>query len=181
MKFFPESGLQRQMIFYILFIAIVFFTMAAEMIVFLHGDRVLTVLESGLDSIVSSDTVVLIQLKVGVMLLNLLFSIGLVMLLFTKRIMIPLGHVIASTRAMSDGDFSATAPVQTKDELGELANRINELAANYQELILLCRSMTNQARGELEVSGEDCQLEQAMAVLDDLDETLGEFGRSFYR
>lgn len=180
MKILPRSGLQRQMLFYIVFIGIVFLTMAVEMTLFLGKERVLGALGAGHGGAEVLETVRLIQLKVGVMLLNLLLSIGLVMLLFTKRIMIPLGQVIETTRAISEGDLSATVPIHGQDEFGELSGRINELAANYQELILLCRSMTGQAREALRDCDGKCGIDGAMEVLDDLDQTLGEFGRSFY-
>ncbi len=181
MKLLPESGLKRQVLFYIVFIGIVFLTMAIEMTFFLHGDRVLGLISSCNDPKVTNDAVQLIQLKIEIMLLNLLLSIGLVMLLFTKRIMIPLSNIIKATRSISDGDLSATVPIHTRDELGELSGHINDLAANYQELILLCRSMTRQARDALQDAGQECQTDRAITVLDEMDNILSEFGRNFYR
>jgi len=151
------------------------------MTLFLKGERVQEVLSQAAGTTIATDTVNLILLKVGVMLFNLLISIGLVMLLFSKRIIIPLSQVITGTRAISNGDFSATLPEQTMDELGELSIRINELAANYQELILLSRNMLEQARTSLIDNDTICRSDEAIMLLNELDETLGEFGRSFYR
>lgn len=178
-NFLPRSGLHRQLIFYIFFIGVVFLTMAIEMTFFLRGDRVLGALAAAGST--SSETVSLILLKVGVMLGNLLLAIGLVMLLFTKRIMFPLGRIIQGIRAMSEGDLSITLPEQSHDELGELGRRINDLTANHQELILLTRGMTEQTRQALTDDLEKPNLEGAVATLDELDETLAEFGRSFYQ
>ena len=130
----------------------------------------------------ATETVNLILLKVGVLLFNLLLAIGLVMLLFSKRIIIPLDRVIKGTRAISNGDFSTTLPEQSQDELGELARRINELAANYQELILLARQYGPSRPGwPLNKASSQGEIDEALNLLDDLDETLGEFGRSFYK
>ncbi|MEN8189178.1 MAG: HAMP domain-containing protein [Thermodesulfobacteriota bacterium] len=181
MNLLPKSGLHRQLIFYTVFIGIIFLTMAIEMTVFLHGDRVLGVLNSVGGSGPVSETVKLVQLKMGVMLGILLFGIGLVMLLFTKRIMFPLSRIIEGTRAMSDGNFSVTLPDQGHDELGELARKINDLTANHQELILLVGNMCGQLREELGPCQAQGEGEGAARVLDELEETLGEFGRSFYR
>lgn len=178
---FPKSGLQRQLIFYISFIAIVFLTMAIEMVLFLKGSRVQGVLSNGAGFTLATETVNLILLKVGVLLFNLLIAIGLVMLLFSKRIVIPLDRIIKGTRAISNGDFSTTLPEQSHDELGELSRRINELATNYQELILLARNISGQARLSLKKSPVENQVDEALRLLDELDETLGEFGKSFYQ
>ena len=181
MTLFPKSGLQRQLIFYIVFIAIVFLTMAIEMTLFLKGSRVQGVLSNGVGITLATETVNLILLKVGVLLFNLLLGIGLVMMLFSKRIVIPLDRIIKGTRAISNGDFSTTLPEQSQDELGELARRINELAANYQELILLSRNMTDQTKMILNKDSSGESIDEAVSLLNDLDEMLGEFGKSFYQ
>ena len=181
MSFLPRIGLHRQLIFYIVFIGIVFLTMAIEMTVFLKGERVLGVLSSVIGSNLPDEMVNLILLKMGVMLGNLLLAIGLVMLLFTKRIMFPLSRIIEGIRAMSYGDFSVTLPDRSRDELGELSRRINDLTANHQELILLAGNMTRQTRQTLRRGPDDSRIDDAVQILDELDETLGEFGRSFYQ
>ena len=179
--FLPKSGLQRQLVFYIVFIGIVFLTMAVEMNGFLRGEKILGTLNSLVSPELSADLVEHILLKVRVMLGNLLLAIGLVMMLFTKRIMFPLERIIEGTRAMSAGDFSTTLPEQSRDELGELAQHINELNANEQELILLTKGITEQLR-QILVEGEgETKVAEAVEMLDELEETLSEFGRSFYQ
>ncbi len=180
-NFFPKSGLQRQLIFYIVFIGVVFLTMAVEMEFFLRGEQVLGILNEHISSDFSADIVNEILLKVRVMLGNLLLAIGLVMMLFTKRIMFPLERIIERTRAMSAGDFSITLPEQDRDELGELARNINDLNANEQELILLVKSMSDQLRFTLLEGDNETRVDDAVEVLDELEGTLAEFGRSFYK
>ncbi|XOF33031.1 MAG: HAMP domain-containing protein [Candidatus Electrothrix sp. YB6] len=180
----PKSGLQRQLIFYIVFIGVVFLTMAVEMNIFLRGEEIQGTLKQHIPSDLSMDIVNHILLKVRVMLGNLLLAIGLVMLLFTKRIMFPLERIIKGIRAISAGDFSVTLPDKSRDELGELARRINDLNANEQELILLTRGMTDQLRQTL-TEGDEADVEERLAdavqIIDELDETLTEFGRNFYQ
>ncbi|CAK8720516.1 HAMP domain-containing protein [Candidatus Electrothrix aarhusensis] len=180
-RFLPKSGLQRQLIFYIVFIGVVFLTMAVEMNGFLRGEKILGTLNGLVSPDISAELVEHILLKVRVMLGNLLLAIGLVMMLFTKRIMFPLELIIEGTRAMSAGDFSTTLPEQSKDELGELARHINELNANEQELILLTKGMADQIRQTL-IEGEDAtKIAEAVEIIDELEEALAEFGRSFYQ
>ncbi|MCI5157746.1 MAG: HAMP domain-containing protein [Candidatus Electrothrix sp. AUS1_2] len=180
-RFLPKSGLQRQLIFYIVFIGVVFLTMAVEMNGFLRGEKILGTLNGVISPELSESLVNQILLKVRVMLGNLLLAIGLVMMLFTKRIMFPLERIIEGTRAISAGDFSATLPEQSKDELGELARHINELNANEQELILLTRGMAEQARQILAEGEEETKVAEAVEILEELEEALSEFGRSFYQ
>lgn len=180
-RFLPKSGLQRQLTFYIVFIGVVFLTMAVEMNGFLRGEKILGTLNDLVSPELSVDLVEQILLKVRVMLGNLLLAIGLVMMLFTKRIMFPLERIIEGTRAMSAGDFSTTLPEQSRDELGELARHINELNANEQELILLTKGMADQLRQTLMAGEEETKVAEAVEMIDELEEALAEFGRSFYQ
>ena len=152
--------------------------MAVEMEVFLRSDKVLheTIIGSLPIEIVNQ-----VLLKMRVMLSTLLLAIGLVMMLFVKRIMFPLERIIAGTRAMSSGDFSTTLPEQGTDELSELSRHINDLNANEQELILLTRGMSDQIRQVLTHNVDDGRVEAAVYVLDELEETLIEFGKKFYQ
>ncbi len=177
----PKSGLQRQMGFYIVFIGIVFLTMAVEIEFFLRGSEILGRLQEQLSGTIPRDLVGHILLKVRVMLSTLLLAIGLVLTLFIKRILFPLEQIIERTRAMSAGDFSVALSEESKDELGELARHINDLNANEQELILLAKNMAEQLRLTLTEGAEATRVDEAVELLDELDETLTEFGRSFYK
>ncbi|MCI5221561.1 MAG: methyl-accepting chemotaxis protein [Candidatus Electrothrix sp. AR4] len=177
----PKSGLQRQLVFYIVFIGVVFLTMAVEMEFFLKGKKILGLLNESITSDLPVDIVNQVLMKVRVMLGNLLLAIGLVMMLFTKRIMFPLERIIEGTRAMSTGDFSATLSEKSKDELGELSHYINDLNANEQELILLTKGMVEQVRSTLAAEDDATRIDAAVRLLDELEETLSEFGRRFYQ
>lgn len=174
----PSSGLQKQMFFYISFLAIVFITMAVEMTGFLKGNQVFgRIAELGGDK-QALETVDIIFLKTGLMLVVLLLSIGLVMTLFTKKIMIPLSRILDTVRKISEGDLSATVPEYTRDELGELACRINDLSANYQELLLLSKDITGQMKTLLDSGNPDRQ--EIEMLREQLDEIIDEFGMHFY-
>lgn len=55
---------------------------------------------------------------------------------FIRNVVGPLNEIAGATRRMTDGDLSATAPAETGDEIGEIGNRINDLSANLQEILL---------------------------------------------
>ncbi len=191
----PRSrGLRRQTRFYLGFLAVVFVTMAFEVTSLIRGPRVEGAIEAAAGALGSSEAVErvlapldLVLKKLGVALAILLATIGLVMLLLVKRVTIPLESILDGARLIGTGHFSATIPVHTHDELGSLAECINELSANYQELLLLTGDISSRAREALhstessnESSARQDQVTRVEAVLDELDEVLEAFGQSYY-
>ena len=63
-------------------------------------------------------------------LLSILFGI-----LVTRKIRIPVTLMLNETRKFADGDWRRQIPVTTNDEIGELANSLNKMRDNTQELI----------------------------------------------
>ena len=194
MPFSRSRGLRRQTYFYLGFIAIVFATMAIEMTFLVRGPRVEGAIETAAGALAGGQSIEqvvapldLVLKKLGVALAILLATIVLVMLLLMKRVTIPLESILDGARSIGAGDFSATIPVHTHDELGSLAECINELSANYQELLLLTGDLSSRARTALhsgEVGDQACSREQLVerveAVLGELDETLELFGKNYY-
>ena len=177
---FERRGLLAQMAFYVVFLLTVFATLAVEMTLLIRGERILGALESGAEL---EPVLALLQQKVWLMLLILMAAVALVMTLQMKRVTIPLRRLIRSTTAIAGGDLSVTASVETRDELGVLAGQINDLAANYQELLLLVEGLA--ARG-LEVGADESQdlehrLASARSALEELDTLVDEFRRSYYK
>ncbi len=196
----PRSrGLRRQTYFYLGFLAIVFATMAFEVTSLIRGPRVAGAIEAAAGALGDSEVIEqvvapldLVLKKLGVALAVLLVTIGLVMLLLMKRVTIPLENILDGARLIAAGDLSSTIPVHTHDELGSLADCINDLSANYQELLLLTGDISSRARETLHStesnSGssarQDLVAQDLVAgvgtVLDELDEVLEAFGRSYY-
>ncbi|MBC7237667.1 MAG: HAMP domain-containing protein, partial [Chloroflexi bacterium] len=70
-------------------------------------------------------------------------------LLLTRAVVRPLRAVRDATQAIAQGDFSARAPVQANDEVGELARYFNEMAAALQRNEELRRKMMADIAHEL--------------------------------
>jgi HAMP domain-containing protein len=173
------------MTFYVVFLATVFTTLAVEITLLLYGPRVhgalSTVAVSGREEEVAA-VVDLVALKVLVMLAILMVAIILVMTLFIKRVTIPLSRLTHAATAISEGDLSVTVPVETRDELAILGRHINELAANYQELLLLVDDLTRRAQ-ELGRHGDEVSDEatrDVLQVLDELRDIVQDFGAAYY-
>lgn len=184
-------GLRRRMTFYLVFLATVFLTLAAEITTFLRGPRVTGVLlgaggtEAGgaVGGVVS-----LVVVKVWVMLGILLAALALVLLLFMKKVTGPLRRILDATDELSAGNLSVHVAVSGADELGRLAQGINGLAANTQELLLLSRQLVGQAKkGVGHVRSAPAGEERTAALtnlegsIEELDRLIEEFGRSFFR
>lgn len=185
------SGLQRRMVFYLVFLATVFLTLAVEVTLFLRGPRVtgalLAAAPAGASSAVGS-VVSLVVLKVWVMLALLLAALALVFLLFMKKVTGPLQRILTATEEIGAGNLSVHVSGAGGDELGRLAEGINGVAANTQELLLLSRELTGRAQRDLARLREAPDPAAAAEALPALEETVGElerlvddFGRSFFR
>ena len=78
----------------------------------------------------------------ALMMIAVIMAVMIIVLtMFIKNITEPLQHMIESSKEISKGDLSQTIRVQSKNELAELGNVINEMATNLQEIILLSRNM----------------------------------------
>ena len=184
-------GLRRRMTFYLVFLATVFLTLAAEITTFLRGPRVTGVLlgAGGTEAGGAGGGVVsLVVVKVWVMLGILLAALALVLLLFMKKVTGPLRRILDATDELSAGNLSVHVAVSGADELGRLAQGINGLAANTQELLLLSRQLVGQAKkGVGHVRSAPAGEERTAALtnlegsIEELDRLIEEFGRSFFR
>lgn len=61
---------------------------------------------------------------------------GTIIYLFVKRFFVPVDKIAKSAQEISVGNLSVTAPSNTMDEIGRLGQAVNNIAANYQEVLL---------------------------------------------
>lgn len=71
----------------------------------------------------------------------------------TKKVMLPINHIVSSVRCISEGNYSVRIPVaeKNKDEISILARQINQMAKNTQELLLHVRH-ENELKRKYELS-----------------------------
>jgi signal transduction histidine kinase len=68
----------------------------------------------------------------------LVFMLGIVLAIFlARRYTKPIKRIVESVKKVSAGDLSETFPVQTRDEIGELAANFNEMVKKLRERELL--------------------------------------------
>jgi signal transduction histidine kinase len=69
--------------------------------------------------------------------------------LLTRKVLRPLSAMQRATQRLASGDYAARAPVETRDELGDLAQAFNRMAAGLEEGERLRRSMVADIAHEL--------------------------------
>ena len=65
---------------------------------------------------------------------SLLFMFGIMLTFFlAKRYTMPIRRLVEGVKRVSGGDLAVTMPVETRDEIGELAESFNEMVAKLRE------------------------------------------------
>jgi methyl-accepting chemotaxis protein len=99
-----------------------------------------------------------------------------VLIMFMRRITGPLQHMVEMSGAISGGDLSRTITIRTKDEIGLLAETINGLTSNIQEIVAFGQSNDYSLRATVEKLRKDIgdkpKVEEAV---DELESTLDGF------
>lgn len=149
MKVVYKGSLQRTMIIYFLMISLASLLVAGEFIFDIHSQDPRSRLTlnsadpSSGDMQIDAAFLPMRALRNKAILMVILFLVIVLILLtmFIKHITEPLQHMIEASRLIADGDLSQTLNVQSKNELAEMGNTVNELTSNLQELLLLSKDM----------------------------------------
>jgi HAMP domain-containing protein len=125
-----------------------------------------------------------------IMLLGLtVVCFGTIIYLFVRKVAAPLNTVAYAAKEISRGNLTVTVPAPRRQEVGELGQIVNEVAANFQEILLLTGTTVGNANSALHrmeelmrsQSGLDCEgqlHEHVQAIKQDL-EMLGTVVKNF--
>ncbi|NOY05347.1 MAG: response regulator [Chlorobi bacterium] len=120
----------------------------------------------------NSVTTSLLVLVLGTFILGVF-----VFLIITRSIVLPLDEVTTVTRKLQSGDLSARSSINSKDEAGELARAINELAQSIQSNVTI-------TKGNARISGSMIAAEDYASftrnLLESLIEVTGSHLAAFY-
>lgn len=92
-----------------------------------HGAVVMATGMNAIEHSVSQIRNVLILSGVGALLLALGFTV-----LLVRKLAIPMLHMVEATKAMAKGGLNVRVKVESQDEIGSLAQAINELASDLK-------------------------------------------------
>ncbi|MDQ7781542.1 MAG: HAMP domain-containing protein [Desulfomonilaceae bacterium] len=78
-----------------------------------------------------------VRTRIAVLLGTIVVCFGFILYFFVKRVVLPLNRVTKITQDMSRGNLSVSALRNPHGDVGELGAALNDLAANFQEVLLL--------------------------------------------
>lgn len=142
-------SLQRTMIIYMLLIGVAALLVASEFVWDTHSTELREELNRNFEKYASGeltqervyDPLVRIRNKAMMMVGVILAVVVIVLTMFIKTITEPLQHMVEVSKAISSGDLSRTASVETRNELSQLSTAIDDMSTNLQEIIMLSRSV----------------------------------------
>ncbi len=75
---------------------------------------------------------------------------ALAMYLIARRIVVPANKMAVAARQMLQGNFGSTLPNDSKDDLGDVGKLLNDMSANFQEILLLTGTAVGNSLAALE-------------------------------
>ena len=149
MNFRSGYSLQRIMIIYMLLIGFAALLVASEFVLDTHSTKLREELNSNFEKYANGELaheqvyepLVRIRNKAIMMVGVILAVVVIVLTMFIKTITEPLQHMVEVSKAISSGDLSRTAGVETRNELSQLSCAIDDMSTNLQEIIMLSRSV----------------------------------------
>ncbi len=90
--------------------------------------------------------------------------------LYVKRLLGPLDDIAQTGIEISNGNLDVSAPSNTLDEIGELGQVVNQIAANYQEVLLFTGTTAGNSHSAVERMEKLLNRQQPTADVDELRE-----------
>jgi methyl-accepting chemotaxis protein len=88
--------------------------------------------------------------RMVVLLAVLIVCFGSIVYLFYRRVAVPLENLTHAAKRMSRGELSVTVQVPSKHDFREIAQVINDMAANFQEVLLLMGTTVGNSQSAVE-------------------------------
>ncbi|RJQ84490.1 MAG: methyl-accepting chemotaxis protein [Desulfobacteraceae bacterium] len=177
-----HSSLARQMLIYFGFIAVAALLITVEFVwavrIIMSQAQAMVQLPAGADGIAHILTA-LRTLQEKAFLIGIVQALVtlIVLVMLIRRITDPLQHMIEKARRISEGDLSRTIRVHRRDEIGLLAETINGLTSNIQEIVAF--GMSTEASLQASLKGLRDRVKQdpiGCAQMEKMEKTLGGFG-----
>lgn len=102
--------------------------------------------------------------KMFVLLGIMVVSFGSIILLYAVRVVEPLHSLSLTVKEISKGNLSLTAPADGRGDIGQLGAVINDLAANFQEVLLLTGTTAGNSRCSIEAIEKTLDLDENSPV-----------------
>jgi HAMP domain-containing protein len=109
-----------------------------------------------------------LQKRMLIILAITLFCVGVALFFFIKEVAEPLDEMVHAAREISRGNLSITMPVYTKDEIGQLGSIINDITADFQEVLLMVGKINNAAVKSVDTVYNRVEVLQEKEITDDI-------------
>lgn len=152
------SRLKKKLLLYFLLVAIVSISVSAQIILEMSSSRFRVLITSvyadeakkvvspevaaeisNIDSDVIKKPLCDLRNRMVLMLIVVMGSIFGALSLFVRDIVVPMDGLVEATKRIAAGDLNAHAPVMSEDEIGQLAELVNDMNINMQDMITQVR------------------------------------------
>jgi len=164
------SRLKKKLLLYFILVAIVSVSVSAEIILEMSTPEFRTALAKGIsvqigDALSAKDTAVvnrilstdaawepLYDMRNRMILLLLVISSSVIgaFFLFTRDIVSPMDGLVDAAKKIASGDFTAAAPVMSRDEIGQLAMLLNDMNINLQDMVVHIKREIDRHKEKIE-------------------------------
>ncbi len=143
-----RSKFRRKLLFYFLSVVFISLVVGGELIFEVGSDRFTTLIVENINEVIIEEKdqkavmgniqELLKQLQYRMILIMsiVLPFLIITVFIFIRNIVSPLDEIVRSADKIAAGHLNETVPVRTQDEIGKIAELINELAVNLQEVLL---------------------------------------------
>ncbi len=171
----PMSRLKKKLLIYFVLVSIVSISVSAQIILEMSSSLFKNSIKNSIiESVKNKENAVLLEnlnhidaesisppikdLRNRMILMLIVVSLSIfgAFSLFVRDIVVPMDGLVEATKKIAKGDLTAHAPVMSEDEIGQLAELINDMNINIQDLI-------TQVRRELDNYNFDIAFANAMA------------------
>ena len=109
-----------------------------------------------------------LQIRMLIVLTLVLISIFVTLYFFIKDVVGPLDEMVKTAKEISKGNLSKTVPVATKDEIGQLGIVINDITADFQEVLLMVGKISLTSSNATDIIHNRVEILNEKSITDDI-------------
>ncbi|MBN1880809.1 MAG: HAMP domain-containing protein [Deltaproteobacteria bacterium] len=113
-----------------------------------------------------------LQIRMIIVLGIVLAAVFLTLFFFIKDVAGPLDEMVQTAKEISRGNLAKTVPVYTKDEIGQLGGIINDITADFQEVLLMVGKISLSAADATDVIHNRVEVLKEKQISDEIQQQL---------
>lgn len=113
-----------------------------------------------------------LQIRMIIVLGIVLAAVFFTLFFFIKDVAGPLDEMVQTAKEISRGNLAKTVPVYTKDEIGQLGGIINDITADFQEVLLMVGKISLSAADATDVIHNRVEVLKEKEISDEIQQQL---------